>query len=508
MKRLIVLIGYIITLSSYAQVTEDWVSPDSYYGKNGIMVAVDASDNVFTLSDIFNGDIYLTKRAADGTILWSTGYDNTTSSQWEVASWVCIDGNGDAIVTGFTNTGFGSEWYPVQMVTMKFNGSDGVLEWRVTESTGSAHRGRVCAVDAENNIYVSGDMNAFRTSYSDTGNQVLIKYAPDGTQIWKATTDEEGNSMPGPSVAMKFDSEGNIIIIGSPPFSYSQTTVKFSPDGICLWHVSFDGYGGPDIAIDASDNIYILGSMYVTDIDIVVRKVDSDGALLWENTYDFGSANLSRRIVCDSEGNAIICGYGSQLTGMPYVDWLVFKINSSGTELWEHRYNEHANNDEWPLDIKIDNADNVYIIGQGGPWPGYFWTSLTQMVTVKYNPDGTNEWVALHTTYASVGQSLCLASDNSIYAVGQGNAVTIHYTQETPPVCDTPTDLFANNITINKARLNWTLVPGAFQYEVWYKKSTASAWKKKIVPATSNKLNIKNLLCNTNYVWQIRTICD
>ncbi|MFN0276677.1 MAG: T9SS type A sorting domain-containing protein, partial [Chitinophagales bacterium] len=42
----------------------------------------------------------------------------------------------------------------------------------------------------------------------------------------------------------------------------------------------------------------------------------------------------------------------------------------------------------------------------------------------------------------------------------------------------------------------------------WYKKSTASAWKKKIVPATSNKLNIKNLLCNTNYVWQIRTICD
>ncbi|MBC8047222.1 MAG: T9SS type A sorting domain-containing protein, partial [Fimbriimonadaceae bacterium] len=142
------------------------------------------------------------------------------------------------------------------------------------------------------------------------------------------------------------------------------------------------------------------------------------------------------------------------------------------------------------------------------PWPGYFWLSLTQMVTIKYSPDGIEEWIALHTTYTNTGSAICLASDNSIYAVGQMYAVTIHYTQTEPVICTTPTGLFTNAISTAKARLNWSLVPDAYQYEIWFKKSTATPWKKKFVSGISNKLNIKGLLCNANYVWQIRTICD
>ena len=69
------------TIAINAQVTEDWVSQDDYYGKDGIMVVVDEADNAFTLSDIFYGDIYLTKRSPDGTILWAvTG----SSSYYEI----------------------------------------------------------------------------------------------------------------------------------------------------------------------------------------------------------------------------------------------------------------------------------------------------------------------------------------------------------------------------------------------------------------------------------------
>ena len=138
----------------FSQVTEDWISPEVSYAKTGTMVAVDETNNAFTLSDIFLGDIYLSKRDIEGNILWTVGYDNTSPSQWEVASDLVIDINGDAIVTGYTNTGFGSEWYPLQVVTMKFNGEDGALLWRETFYSGSYYRGRKLLTDVDGNIYV------------------------------------------------------------------------------------------------------------------------------------------------------------------------------------------------------------------------------------------------------------------------------------------------------------------------------------------------------------------
>lgn len=139
MKKLLLWI-MLMPLLGFPQVNEDWVAAESNYAKEGRRAAIDAGNNVFTLSHIFHGDIYVTKRDENGTLLWSVGYDNTAPSQWEVASDMVIDINGDAIVTGYTNTGFGSEWYAYQMVTMKFKGTDGSLLWRSTKIT-AVHTG-------------------------------------------------------------------------------------------------------------------------------------------------------------------------------------------------------------------------------------------------------------------------------------------------------------------------------------------------------------------------------
>lgn len=494
--------------TTQAQVTEDWESPDDYYGKQAKMIAVDGVNSVFTVSHIFNGDIYLTKRDVNGNILWSTGYDNVTPSQWEVAQWVAVDPFGDAIVTGYTNTGFGTEWYPVQMVTMKFSGIDGSLLWRVTENTGSAHRGRVCLIDATGNIYVGGEINAWMASHNEVGNQVLIKYDSDGNLLWKQSTDNVGNLIPGPMHAMKFDNFGNIILTGVAPFAYDVHTVKINPAGIPQWHIFYESTGAADIAIAPDNSIYILSSygygLPIPSQDVVVRKVTSGGVLIWEQNYNFGAEESGKKIVCDNSGNAIITGYSSP---GGYTDWITFKIDVDGNLLWNQYYNQHTGNDEWPWQMVIDESDNVYITGQGGPWPGFFWVSLTQMVTVKYNPEGVEEWVALndYTNYASV---ICLGTENDLFVGGSGYAVTVHYTQTVPTTCEVPSGLFTNNITTTKARLNWTLEPDAIQYEVWYKKTTAVNWKKKFVPGINNKINLKNLTCNTNYVWKIRTVCD
>ena len=492
-----------MTITLRSQVTEDWVSQDDYYGKDGSMVVVDAADNAFTLSDIFNGDIYLTKRSPDGTILWAVTYDNTAPSQWEVAGSVAIDINGDAIVTGYTNTGFGTDWFPLQVVTMKFNGEDGALLWRQTYSTGSAYRGRKVLTDAAGNIYVGGDVNAWMIYHGEVGNMMVKKYDTDGNEIWSIIADDLGNPIPGTLNNLEFDAAGNIVIA-----SYGSTMAKISPAGDILWNISGIEYGIVDIDLDPFGNIFVLshgtfGVIPFISTDFTVKKYNSSGTLIWSQHYNFGNEEFGRQIESDNSGGAYIIGYGDL-----YFDWITFKINSTGILQWSQIYDEHTGNDEIPMMMVKDDDDNIYVTGQGGPWPGYFWTSLTQMVTIKYTPDGVTEWTALHDYYTNVGSAICLASDNSIYAVAQMYATTIHYTQVLPTICETPIGLFTNNISTTKARINWTLEPGAFQYEVWYKKATAGVWKKKFVPGINNKLNLKNLQCNKDYVWQIRTICD
>lgn len=494
------LFGMVGTL--FSQVTEDWVSPDFYYGLDGSAVVTDAADNTYALSDIFNGDIYLTKRSTDGTILWTASYDNTTPSQWEVAGDVAIDVNGDAIVTGYTNTGFGTDWFPVQMVTMKFNGEDGSLIWRKTYSTGVAYRGRKILTDASGNIYVGGDVNAWMIYHGEVGTMMVKKYDTDGNSIWTVITDAAGNNFNGTLKDMKYDASGNIVI-----GAYGNSLAKLTTDGTVLWHNNAITNGMLSFDIDASGNIFTasqasFGTPPFISTDIVVNKYNASGTLIWTNHYDFGNEEFARQIVCDNTGGAYITGYGDL-----YFDWYTFRIDATGNMLWSQVYDEHTGNDEIPKMMVKDNSGNIYITGQGGPWPGYFWLSLVQMVTIKYTPDGVEEWIALHTYYSNTGSAICLASDNSIYALGQQYAVLIHYNQVIATPCSTPTGLFTNNITNSQARFNWTLVPEAVQYEIWYKKVTAATWKIKFVTGTKNKLNVKSLQADKNYVWKIRSIC-
>ena len=502
----------LMPLLAFSQVNEDWVAAESNYAKEGRRIAIDAGNNVFTLNHIFHGDIYLTKRDQDGTLLWSSGYDNSTPSQWEVASDIVIDINGDAIVTGYTNTGFGSEWYAYQMVTMKFKGTDGNLVWRTTKNNGSAHRGRRCLTDAAGNVYIGGDINAFNTSYYETGNMVVVKYDTNGSEQWTAYLNENGTLMTGPLNAMKFDPDGNLVIAGSSPLTSesSYAKVSISGNGNVVWSFALAATGSADIAAAPDGSYYAVYSYYygAQSNNITIKKLSSNGSVLWTKNYDFGSFELARQMEADHAGNIIVMGYGSQLSGMPYVDWIIFKINSNGMLQWSHRYNEHANNDEWPWQMVLDNQDNVYVTGQGGPWPGGPWTSVTQMITLKYLPDGPEAWVALHNTYSNVGTALCLDNNNGVYAVGQGNAVTIHYLQESIPLCDVPVGLEANSFTPNSEKLNWSNVEEAFQYEIWYKKSNKANWKVKLVAGTKISTKLNNLTCNTSYDWKIRTVCD
>ena len=77
-----------------------------------------------------------------------------------------------------------------------------------------------------------------------------------------------------------------------------------------------------------------------------------------------------------------------------------------------------------------------------------------------------------------------------------------------PPSCDTPDSTWAKFITASSFRTNWTPVPGAYRYQVYYKIGGTPTWTQRSVAGSNTFMGIQNLNCGTNYRWKVRTVCQ
>src|SRR5262249_53538525 len=72
--------------------------------------------------------------------------------------------------------------------------------------------------------------------------------------------------------------------------------------------------------------------------------------------------------------------------------------------------------------------------------------------------------------------------------------------------CETPTDLTAEDIKSNEAKLEWKDVDGAQSYDVNYKVKGTTAWTS--VMTDVNQIKLEGLSPDTKYLWRVRTFCE
>ena len=176
MKSLILILMFAIPVISYPQASVNWIQ----YTR-GVSVAVDNSNNVFTVDYEYNpaGDIYVTKRNSSGTLLWTVKYDQTDNTKWEKAVWVESDNFGNAIVAGSLMSGYSN---PVNAasILMKFDPNGNLLWRRVYETSFDGSYTRKCIVDASGNIYVLGMGSSTQYGFVTK----VKKFAADGSTLW------------------------------------------------------------------------------------------------------------------------------------------------------------------------------------------------------------------------------------------------------------------------------------------------------------------------------------
>jgi hypothetical protein len=166
------------------------------------------------------------------------------------------------------------------------------------------------------------------------------------------------------------DSLLNTFIAGTVQNTNSGVDVllrKLDAHGDLIWQTTYTNSGAyrdqaTDIALDDSGNVYLCGASYINGnhFDFLVLKFDSSGALLWDYTFN-GSTSLADGATAMAIENGSVFVTGPATFTTSYIDYLTLKISAAGTLQWQSTYN-YVNFADVPFDIVVEDG-NVFISG-------------------------------------------------------------------------------------------------------------------------------------------------
>ena len=402
-------------ISQSIPATEEWVARYDGPGDVGDLaydLAVDGLGNVYVTGyssiDSLDLDYATVKYDPSGTPLWVSMY-NGPGNGWDIAYALAVDGEGNVYVTG-ESLGIGTE---EDYATIKYDPNGNEL-W-VARYNGPGDKSDVAtsiALDGSGNVYVTGG-----SGYD----YATIKYNPEGTELWVARYIDPGRSY---AEALVVDGMDNVYVTGWSGNNFDYATVKYDSSGTQLWVAKYDGPGhrsdyAYSIAIDDSENAYVTGWSTGSDgqHDYATVKYDPYGTQLWVSRYTGpGTYSCANDIEVDGSGNVYVTGYSMGIGTND--DYATVKYSSSGTQLWVARYNGPDNYRDFANDLEVDGSGNVYVTGSSGRSG-----ADSDYATIKYNPEGTELWVARYNgpdidRSSDAAFDLELDSSGNVYVTG------------------------------------------------------------------------------------------
>jgi hypothetical protein len=227
-------------------------------------------------------------------------------------------------------------------------------------------------------IYVDPDGVSYITGTSGaSGNTDIttVSFAPDGSTRWTQTW---GSPNSGADIASGITkgSNGILYVVGSTPganfFANLLILAYDAATGSLLNKIRYSsGPGisefGSSVVADEAGNIYVTGGTVGDGPDVMTLKFNSGGVLQWRKVWDgaaFAPFSLDSpvKILRDPNGDVLvlITGYAAS----NHADYVVIKYApANGAVLWEK--SQGVTGDDFPADMEIDSAGDVYVTGTG-----------------------------------------------------------------------------------------------------------------------------------------------
>lgn len=346
-SRLLIILGLLfliclINQSAVSQTNPDWFAVISDPGSARHVLAasvVDAAGNTYLTGARYSSgsDIFLSKILDDGSLGWTKYYDNPAKTD-DFATSIAIAPDGHVVIAGYNWGEDSTRW---DCLLLKYS-VDGALLWSVLERSEDPldDQGIRLAFDASGNIHVAQQSRG-RGNGADFR---VAKFSPTGARLWSAQFDGayQGNDE---TVDMLVDAVGNSYVAGrserdSTGFDF--LLVKLDGAGNQKWSMSFDGAGkGNDepvaLKFDTGGNLILIGRSenVASGIDYLTLKCDTAGKILWSKYLGGAGRDEPTALACDASGAIVVTGRSeSAATGF---DFLTVKYTSSGDTVWTRR---------------------------------------------------------------------------------------------------------------------------------------------------------------------------
>ncbi|MDA3615907.1 SBBP repeat-containing protein [Polluticaenibacter yanchengensis] len=329
-------------------------------------------------------DAFVFKMSVDGQMVWSSYFGG---EQADYGRSVKVDDKGFVYIAGNTSSNTGIAFNAkhqdrfgggnADAFLCRFN-SDGALLWSTYFGGEAIESGFGLALDAKENIYLTGltsstrsvAFNARHQAIKNSGNDAYIaKFSNEGSMLWSTYFGGENNDN---GIAVAVDKNDNVYLSGNTSSNNNIATVngfqnvksggtdafmaKLNGDGVLVWG---SYYGGSEtdnvrrVLTDASGNVFFSGTTYSSNLpdvvllnrkfaggaDYFVAKINTSGSLEYSGYYGGANNEIQNAFCLDAFGNIYLAGSSNSFDiGSDYVhqtdfaggnDALIFKIENN-----------------------------------------------------------------------------------------------------------------------------------------------------------------------------------
>ena len=123
--------------------------------------------------------------------------------------------------------------------------------------------------------------------------------------------------------------------------------IKTDKNGNMIWQKSFgdDADDSLNGILMTKDGHILLGGHYTfidkntkrNNTNIVLRKIDTDGHLIWKNTYDFKIKDILTNIIQNDDGSIVMGAYCGTHKKLSNDDFFLIKTDAEGNTLWQKK---------------------------------------------------------------------------------------------------------------------------------------------------------------------------
>jgi len=343
-------------------------------------------------------------------IQWTTIFGGTLNDYFKS---IDLTSDGGYIMTGYTES-YGSGFYDVYLVKADQNG---ISQWETTYGYPTEDMGSCVVSTTDGGYALTGHMIGLMNYYQ----MCLVKTDANGNLQIQETYGGEGDDR---GYCLKQTYDGGYILAGvfesnTPSNNYNGYLVKANPDGHPVWETNFGGTSHDEargVAICEDGGYIVTGyteSSGAGGKDVYLVKVNSNGIVVWEQTFGGSGNDEGNSVLQTSDGGYLVGGY-TESFGSGSWDCYVIKTNANGISEWE----QYIGGPEMDACEQIEmTSDNCYVLAGR---TANFGAENLDVLAVKIDASGNTLWTAtVGTGYNDIGYGIKQTEDGGFTIAGK-----------------------------------------------------------------------------------------